>query len=116
VTLGTVALAAGDRVTLNLNGNSLVSLVVDRGALDALASNRQLIVADGGEILLSAKAVDALIRPVVNNSGILQANSISSGDGVIRLEGGHRPQLDPRRRFRSARRAPHRKQPRNRGQ
>ena len=48
--LGTVALAAGDQVTLNLNGNSLVSIAVDRGVLDALASNHQLISAGGGQV------------------------------------------------------------------
>ncbi|HYA46200.1 MAG TPA: filamentous hemagglutinin N-terminal domain-containing protein, partial [Burkholderiales bacterium] len=86
--LGTVTLAAGEQVTLNLSGRSLVSIAVDRGALDALASNRQLISADGGQVFLSARSADALARSVVNNTGIIQANTITSTNGVIRLEGG----------------------------
>ena len=86
--LGTVVLAAGDRTTLNFRDNKLVSFAIEQGALDALAENRQLIQADGGEIVLSAKAADALARSVVNNSGILQARTISEKNGVIRLEAG----------------------------
>ena len=85
-TLGTVALAAGEQITLNLNGTSLVGLTVDKGALDALAANKQLIRADGGTVLLTAKATDDLIRNVVNNDGIIEARTISQRDGVIRLE------------------------------
>ena len=86
--LGMVALAAGEQVTLNLNGNSLVSLAVDRGAIDALLDNRNLISADGGNVVLTARAADGLTRSVVNNRGIVQANSLASSHGVIRLEGG----------------------------
>ena len=84
---GTVALAAGDQVTLNLSGASLVGFTVDRGTLDALAENRQIIRADGGQVLLSAKAADQLARAVVNNEGIIEAASLVSQGGVIRLEG-----------------------------
>ena len=66
--LGTVALAAGNQVTLNLNGNSLVSIAVNEGALDALAENRQLIRADGGQVILSAKAADSLGRARLSSS------------------------------------------------
>ena len=45
-TSGSVALAAGDQVTLNLNGNKLIGLTVDQGALNALADNKGLIKAD----------------------------------------------------------------------
>jgi filamentous hemagglutinin family protein len=86
--LGTVALAAGDRTTLNFAGNRLVSFVVEQGALDALAENRHLIQADGGQVILTAKAADALARSVVNNTGIVQATTIAEQNGVIRLEGG----------------------------
>ena len=85
---GTVALGAGDQVTLNLNGNSLVSLTVAKEAVDALVENKQLIRADGGQVLMSAKALDQLIRSVVNNIGIIEANTLSNVNGVIRLEGG----------------------------
>ncbi|MBL8526861.1 MAG: autotransporter-associated beta strand repeat-containing protein, partial [Burkholderiales bacterium] len=86
--LGTVALGAGDQVTLTLAGNSLVGFAVDQAAVAALIANRQLIQADGGAVVLSARAKDALLATVVNNEGIVEARSVSVRNGVIRLEGG----------------------------
>ena len=86
--LGTVVLGAGDQVTLTLAGNALVGFSVDKAAVDALAVNKQLIQADGGTVILSAQAKDALLSTVVNNEGIVEARSVSVKNGVIRLEGG----------------------------
>ena len=86
-TSGSVALAAGEQVSLNLNGNKLIGLAVDRGALNALAENKGLIKADGGFVLLTAKAADQLIKSVVNNVGIIEAATLKTVNGVIRLEG-----------------------------
>ena len=83
---GRVALAAGDQVTINLNGNKLIGLSVDLGTLNALADNKGLIKADGGQVLLTAKAADQLIKSVVNNDGIIEAATLSNVNGVIRLE------------------------------
>ena len=86
--LGTVALGAGDQITLQLAGNALVGFSVDQAAVAALVANRQLIQADGGAVVLSARAKDALLATVVNNEGIVEARSVSVSNGVIRLEGG----------------------------
>src|SRR5215831_17314927 len=64
---GSVALAAGSEVTVNLNGNKLIGLSVDQGVLYALAENKGLIQAGGGQVLLTAKAADQIIKSVVNN-------------------------------------------------
>lgn len=82
---GTVALAGGDKVTLNFNGDSLLSVTIDQGALDALVENRQAIHADGGTVLLTAKAADELLGSQVNNSGIIQARTIDELKGSITL-------------------------------
>lgn len=86
--LGTAVLAAGDKVTLNFNGDSLVSATVDRGALDALVANRQAIVADGGLVLLTARGVDDVMAGVVNNSGEVRARTVAEHAGRIYLLGG----------------------------
>ncbi|HWK84647.1 MAG TPA: filamentous hemagglutinin N-terminal domain-containing protein, partial [Caldimonas sp.] len=86
--LGTVALGAGNKVTLDFAGDRLINLTVDEGALKALAENRQLIQADGGTVILAARAADRLAGTVVNNSGIIQARTIDNHGGVIRLLGG----------------------------
>ncbi len=75
-TKGTVAMAAGNRITLNFNGDSLLNVTLDEGALDALVENRQAVYADGGTVLLTAKAADELLGAQVNNSGIVQARTL----------------------------------------
>ncbi|MBL8265847.1 beta strand repeat-containing protein [Steroidobacter sp.] len=86
--LGTVGLAAGERVTLDFNGDSLLRLAVDRGAVDAQAANHHLIQAAGGSVYMSASAANDLAGTVVNNTGIIEATSLTERNGVIRLEGG----------------------------
>ncbi len=82
---GRVQLTGADEYTLNLNGNSLVDLVVDKGTLDALVENSGTILADGGEIYLTTHAVDELLRGVVNNTGIIEANSLDGISGHVEL-------------------------------
>ena len=86
--LGTVALGAGNQVTLDFDGVRLLNLQVDQGAVNALVQNKQLIQADGGTVLLTAKAADALLNTVVNNEGIIEARTIDTRNGTIKLLGG----------------------------
>jgi filamentous hemagglutinin family protein len=85
--LGTVALAAGSAMTLDFRGNKLMSVQVDRSAVGALAENRQLIQADGGTVIMTAAARDALLSTVVNNTGVIEARTLQDQDGVIKLLG-----------------------------
>jgi len=85
--LGTAMLAAGNKITLNLNNGSLLGYSIDEGALNALAENKLLIQAEGGAVILSAKAADTLSSAVVNNSGIIEARGVSEQGGVIHLAG-----------------------------
>ena len=87
VTSGTVLLAAGNKVSLQLNNGSLISYSIERGALHALAENNQLIQADGGRVYLSAQGADAVSKAVVNNTGIIEAQTVDNHNGVIRLLG-----------------------------
>jgi filamentous hemagglutinin family protein len=84
-TKGTVALAAGDKITLNFNGDSLVGIAIDQGTLNALVENKGAILADGGKIFLTTKAAADLLNGVVNNSGVLQANSLDDVTGHIEV-------------------------------
>ncbi len=84
-TKGTVALAGGAQTTLNFNGDSIVSVTVDQGTLDALVENKEAIYADGGNVILTAKAADDLLSAQVNNSGIIQARTIDDLTGAIKL-------------------------------
>ncbi len=82
---GRVQLTGADEYTINLNGNSLIDLSVDKGTLDALVENSGTILADGGEIYLTTHAVDELLRGVVNNTGIIEANSLDGISGHVEL-------------------------------
>ena len=65
---GKVHLTAASEYTVNLNGNSLVNLIVSKGVLDAMVENSGTISANGGEIYLSTNAVNELLKGVVNNT------------------------------------------------
>lgn len=86
--LGTVALAAGNQITLDFVGDQLMSLQIDQGTLNALVENKQLIRAEGGQVLMTAQGADAVLDTVVNNQGIVEAQTIDNSSGAIRLLGG----------------------------
>jgi len=86
--LGTVALGAGSAQTLTFNGNHLVHLQVDASQLNDLVENRQLIQANGGQVFMTAGAKNAVLASVVNNTGIVQAQTVENHNGTIVLLGG----------------------------
>ncbi len=85
--LGSVALAAGSAVTLDVAGDGLLSVKLDAGALDALARNGGAIRADGGQVLLTARSAGGMLQSAVNNTGLIEAQTIDQRNGSIRLMG-----------------------------
>ncbi len=86
-TLGTVALAAGERFELQFDANNtLASLQVSPSTIAALVDNRAAVLAPGGLIILSAQALDRVQGGVVKNSGRLEAIGLSRRNGRIVLE------------------------------
>jgi len=86
--LGTVALAAGNAITLDVAGDGLLNVTVNQGAVNALVQNGGLIQADGGQVLLTAQAAGSLLSTVVNNTGVIRAQTLVTGkDGSIKLMG-----------------------------
>ncbi|WP_321791064.1 filamentous hemagglutinin N-terminal domain-containing protein [Burkholderia pyrrocinia] len=86
--MGRVALGAGNAFNVNFDGNGLLNLQVEGGAVDAQAHNGGLLKADGGEVLMTARAAGNLLGSVVKNSGTIEAKGLSSRDGKITLDGG----------------------------
>ncbi|WP_233885688.1 YDG domain-containing protein [Paraburkholderia flagellata] len=86
--LGTIALAGGSAATLTFDGSRLVHIQVDASTLDSLAENRQLLVADGGQVIMTAGAKDALLASAVNNTGKVRAQTVEDHEGKIVLLGG----------------------------
>ena len=85
-TQGTVAMAAGESVTLNFGANSkLESITVTASQIKSLVENRLAVQAPEGLIILSARAGKDLIGSVVN-SGTLEANGLTQSGGRIILD------------------------------
>lgn len=90
--LGTVALASGEQMTLNFEGDSLLDVTIDKGTYEALVENKGLIEANAGQVVLTAKAADDLLSAQVNNSGIIMARTLadltggsSSSSGTVKV-------------------------------
>ena len=97
--LGTVELASGRQLTVDFSGDGLVRFAVDgalvgqpattdHGAAGPRVANEGRIHADGGRVELTAKTAGDVLAGVVNNSGIIEARSLVSRGGVVRLVGG----------------------------
>ncbi len=86
---GTVALAAGEVIDLEFDeGGSLMNLRVEAGEIETLVENGHLIEADGGQVIMTAGAANAIRSGVVRNSGTVNARGISQSGGRIFLGGG----------------------------
>ncbi|MCK9364982.1 MAG: filamentous hemagglutinin N-terminal domain-containing protein [Syntrophales bacterium] len=88
--LGTVVLAAGNAVTLDVVGDGLLNVTVNQGAVNALVQNGGLIQADGGQVVLTAQSAGNLLRSAVNNTGVIQAQAVENHNGTIILLGDMR--------------------------
>ena len=82
---GNVSMAAASDVTLQLNNGSLTGLTVNHGTLNAIVQNHGLVQANNGQVYLTAKAAQNLTKAIVNNDGEIDANSIDTKGGTIRL-------------------------------
>ncbi|MGP1667359.1 MAG: two-partner secretion domain-containing protein, partial [Rhodanobacter sp.] len=87
--LGSVALASGNAITLDIAGDRLLNVTVEQGAVNALVNNGGMIRADGGLVLMTTQAAGSLLANAVNNSGVVQAQTLVTGEnGTIKLLGG----------------------------
>jgi len=85
--LGAVALAAGNAVTLDVAGDGLLNVTVNEGVVNALAQNGGMIRADGGQVMMTAQAAGNLLKTAVNNTGVIEAQTIDNRAGTIKLLG-----------------------------
>ncbi len=83
--LGQVVLGAAEAVTLSHDASGL-QYAVDKGPVQALVDNQGLVQADGGQVLLSARVANTLAASAINNSGTIEAKSLTAKGGKIMLE------------------------------
>jgi len=84
---GTTALAAGNTVDLDFKGNGLIEVSVSESTLNTQITNKGVIQADGGRVVMSAKAANQLIDTVINQEGVIQAQGLDNRNGEIVLAG-----------------------------
>jgi filamentous hemagglutinin family protein len=93
---GNVVLASGKKFTVDLYGDQLINFTVDEEITSSGADendhaqkdavkNSGTIIADGGKILMTAKAASGVIDNVINMSGVARARSVDQKNGVIIL-------------------------------
>ena len=89
--LGSIALASGEKITLNLDPRGLIQVVIDEATSqnlehkDDAVKNSGRITADGGKVILTAKALDGVFKRAVNNEGVIEAKSLVDGKGEVYL-------------------------------
>lgn len=95
--LGRISLAAGDAFTLDLTGDNLVAIQLpvattprraDGSPVPALVANSGSLIAEGGRVQLSARALEGVIRNSVNSDGVVRVSSVRREGGRIILGGG----------------------------
>ena len=86
--LGTVGLAAGAKVSLDFGGAGLTRIVVDAASVNALVDNGGAVLSEGGQVILSARALVTLADTVIHNSGVVRATALVERNGRIVLDGG----------------------------
>ena len=82
---GTVAMAAGEQITLDFKGNSLISVKVDIGTYNALIENKRVVEVNGGLVVIAAGSANQLMASVIKNTGRISASSMVNNGGVIEL-------------------------------
>jgi fibronectin-binding autotransporter adhesin len=94
--LGSIALASGNKFTLDFYGDQLINFSIDEGTAPVSADGKPIkngvensgtLLANGGSILVSAKAAQGVLDNSINMSGIAQAKSVAQRNGVIILDG-----------------------------
>lgn len=93
--LGKISLASANSFSLDFYGDSLIKLSVNdsiaatvkdvaTGApLSALVSNEGTLRANGGTVQLTAVAARQIVDAVINNRGVIEANSVGTRNGMI---------------------------------
>ncbi len=103
--LGKVVLGGANAFSVDMVGDNLIRYQItapvtaapkgaDGKTAPALVSNSGTISADGGRVLMTASAAKNVQDDVINNSGIVEATSVSAHDGEIDLDAGPNGTVD----------------------
>ncbi|MBU3599119.1 filamentous hemagglutinin N-terminal domain-containing protein [Polynucleobacter sp. 30F-ANTBAC] len=80
-----IALVSGQKVSLKFSGSQLVNVSVDASVINSLISNKLLINAGSGQVIIAANAAQDLMGSIVRNTGVVSASDISTAGGKVTL-------------------------------
>ncbi len=91
-----VAMASGKEMTLSFDNSGLIHVAVDKAVAENVVgvdgaaivdgvSNAGIIRADGGKVLMTTEAVKGVFDHLVNQEGVIEANSTVVRNGVVEL-------------------------------
>ncbi|MES2218586.1 MAG: hypothetical protein V4501_09265, partial [Pseudomonadota bacterium] len=97
--MGSIALGSGDKFTLDFNGDQLINFTVNEetkkagkdqngNTLTTGVLNNGKMLADGGKILVTARAAAGVLDNAIDMRGVAQAHSVRRSGGVIILSAG----------------------------
>ena len=97
--LGKVMLASANGFTLDFTGDQLITFLVNDSVaqtafdiegtqLTSFVENAGQIEAQGGYVLLTAKAAENVVHGVINQSGSIEATTVGTHNGTIILNAG----------------------------
>ena len=98
--MGKVILASGTEYTIDFYGDQMIQFGVnsevskpavapDGRTLHSAVSNSGSIIANGGQVLLTAKTAGTILDNSINMSGRIEANTVAQRGGSIILGGGN---------------------------
>ncbi len=76
---GKIYLSSGETFRMDMSGNDLIGVAVEKGITDAYISNAGHIQSEGGTIVMTAKNASDVIRHAVNN---LASLTLNAGGGI----------------------------------
>ena len=79
----TVAMASGEKITLDFRGDQLLSVKVDQATYKGLIDNKRLVEVQGGLIVVAAGTAGRLMATTINNTGVVSASSAVSSGGMV---------------------------------
>ena len=86
---GTTALAAGQSVDLDFNGDKLLAVRVNVGSEGGKIDHSGVISADGaGRVIMTAAAKDSLLNTAINVTGRISAKGVTTKGGEVFLDSG----------------------------
>lgn len=86
--LGKVALASGDQTTIDFAGDGLIQIAVSDAVVKQTVKNSGRVSADGGQVLVTAAEARNIIDSVIENTGVISSNTVSSNKGRVTLKAG----------------------------